>query len=116
MNSSPCPLEIDLVEVLYGTGEVSIPLLYLMARDKSYAWRVASGKLADQVAVLWLQSDHETRRLQPWEVASVIRSRLHGSSEITPADEMLVLKSAPKTSVAYHNEFWPWFDERFGPS
>jgi hypothetical protein len=110
MSSDKMPMDLDVIEQLYADGQVRVSSIVRMAADASTAWRMIASLLGAHAADLNVTDISATRRLDEWEVAALLRNRLHGSAEATPPDEALRLHSTERTKEAYHRDFGKWFD------
>jgi hypothetical protein len=110
------PLEIDLIETLYGVGEVAVPILLQMADTPDAAWRVLAAMRGAQTAALVVIEAGDERRLSDWEIAAILRNRLKGSREPCPSNESLVIRATDNTDAAYHRDFGNWYYGRTADS
>ena len=91
-------------------GEMSIAAVYSQVGHVPAAWSVIAALNRRKAAAVWLVSSETTRRLEDWEVAALVRARVHNSPEVTPKDSRLVLRAAEETEKAYWDEYWGWVD------
>ena len=113
MSLNKLPLEIDLIECLYGDGEVSIDIVLKMADSAHQAWQVIEAMTLAQTASLWLVDDNTARQLEHWEIASLTRST-RGSGEPSPPSASIRVRPGPLTAQAYHRDFGAWYNRTLG--
>jgi hypothetical protein len=105
---SAIPPDLDLIEILYATGDMSMREVHVQVGTRCNVWEVISRLVRAGVATVW--SDLDRRQLADWEVAALVRNRLGQSTEPAPADEHLVLRKGAKLAEAYHRDFGAWYD------
>lgn len=110
MPARKMPVEIDVIEQLYGDGEISVERVCGLAEDRPSAWHIISSFVTARTAALFVVAKGEMRALRDWETAALVRNRLHGSSEVVPSDDRLLLRAAAGTTEAYQHDFGGWFN------
>jgi hypothetical protein len=108
------PPEIDIIEILYGSGDMTVPQVKLQVKSEETAWAVIPKLVAARIAALWVFEGDGVRELKDWELAAIVRSRTHRSAEVTPPDERLILRGAENLVEAYHRDFGNWYEQAFG--
>jgi hypothetical protein len=109
MTSGKMPVRIDVIEQLYGDGEVTVEMVSRMAGNQASAWGVISSLVAEHIATLFVLESGMVRPLVEWEVSALLRNRLHHSTEVTPHDDCLLLRHGEKMIDAYEREFGDWY-------
>ena len=110
------PPAIDLIEILYANGEMTLEFAYLQIGGRYIAWRVLPSLIQSKAAALWRQDrSGARRRLADWEIAALARVHLNASLEQVPPEAELILCAAEATTEAYHRDFGSWYEEKLLP-
>ena len=103
------PPEIDLIGVLYGCGEMPLPIVHRQVGGPGVTWAILPGMVAAPTAAIWLDEAGLRRKLVDWEVASIFLNRTRKSLENVPPDACLIVCAAEKTSEAYDRDWAAWY-------
>lgn len=114
------PPRTDLIESLYGLGELAMDDVHTHCGSVEAAWRIVPHLVDEQIASLWICEEAERgvegvveRELERWEIEQLVRTRLRGSGESLIRESRLVLKAGPHVERACLDEFWPWFEQKY---
>jgi hypothetical protein len=104
------PPSIDLIEILYAMGAMSMGEVHAQVPDRREAWTAIGHLVANRIAALWVSEDGAARRLEQWEINALLRARLHDSGEPAPQHATLALRAGERIKEAYHRDFGNWYE------
>ncbi len=106
---SSIPPDINLIELLYSMGEVSIAEVRAICRDEAQVWKLIEDQIRKGHAEAWVGATDAARKMEPWEIAQWIRDRAGATDQSPRTDEPIRIHCGPNIEHAYQTEFAAWY-------
>lgn len=105
----PIPPDINLIEILFATGEVSIAEVRAICEDERQLWALIDAQVHKGHAEVWVDAPNGARKLETWEIATLVRDRAASTGEFEHPDAALRIRRDPNIDRAYRTDFAEWY-------
>lgn len=104
------PFEIDLVETIHTTEDVSILIAYQMSDDPKTAWLKIATLARAGVVTIWSTDPSGETQLAQWRIDALVRTLADTGHLLADLPAHLMLRRGPQTASFYANNVARWLN------